>query len=189
MVAGASSLVRRARMGDQNAMGMLQTIAHDAEQGSAKARESLALIKSYIQANPPKVDESVSFGEEMVAKKATSVLVKRQDAPPFVAIFFLSVGGDKAIMGGAIILANGPPLTNERIRDIVCSIENPEIRKCVYTAIAFFNRVAGAKLPGNALPYARAGECIGLARGLQKVRQPGAKVSKFDPMVGWELGE
>lgn len=49
----AGSLVRRARAGDQNAMGMIEEVGRAAREGSPKAVVASGLIQRYIDQNPP----------------------------------------------------------------------------------------------------------------------------------------
>lgn len=50
----AGELAERARMNDQNAMGMIAAIREQAKQGNARAIVSAKLIAEYCAKNPPK---------------------------------------------------------------------------------------------------------------------------------------
>lgn len=50
--AAAASLVRRARMGDQNAMGLIAMVRENATKGLVRARQTLDAMLDYIRQNP-----------------------------------------------------------------------------------------------------------------------------------------
>jgi len=162
----ARSLVKRARAGDQNAMAILSQTRKKAEAGSPVAISALAQVKEYIRENPT----GGTFGNDMVVTSKT----------------------DPAYWG-SVWLANGPLLSDEMLRAFASNFGGEE------TAAFMF----GFKHHGSQLDLDSAhhgldedhrkvldiGRMFGEARALQYVRMPGARISEYQPVVGWELGE
>lgn len=162
----ARALVKRARAGDQIAMAMLSQTKKKADAGSPVAAAALMHVKEYIHANPT----NGSFGNELSVSSRTD--------PNF---------------WGSIWLANGPLLSDEMLRAFASNFSGEE------TAAFMF----GFKHHGSQLDLDSAhhgldedqrkvldiGRMFGEARALQYVRMPGARISEYQPVVGWELGE
>lgn len=159
----AGELVERARQGDQNAMAIIALVRDNSKKGNPRAKCSYEFIHEYIQTHP-----IATFGADSKRRKARS---EYDWACP--------------------LLANGPALTKTRISQVAGIFGNEEDRRAFLFGVSRAERAQAA--PG-ALDDAQAkvfkiGKIIGQARKLQAVRQPNSRISAFDPMIGWELGE
>ncbi len=177
----AESLVRRARQGDQNAMGMIAMVRQNAEKGVSQAKSAFAAIRQYISKNPSK------------------------NAP-----MSSTIGFEPKITPRAVKLANGPNLTASRI-GAMGSMFGAEANQAVFViGVEGWRKprgVNGDHYPSN-VNEVKVGVDIhtttvgadnkkilaaswdtGLARAIQLVRLPNSKISAFSPLAGWELGE
>lgn len=163
----AGSLVRRARLGDQNAMAILAETSANAKAGNSVAQSALACIQEYIQANPA----GVAFHGESNAATNTPK------------------------MWAHIWLANGPILSNDRIREFASSFgeDTPERQAFLQGLILFQDSdrldVIGRRFDDLQRKIIDIGQMFGKARALQHVRSSKLRISDYYPMVGWELGE
>jgi hypothetical protein len=154
---GACALVERARVGDQNAMAMIQQIRANAMNGNQKSVTALNYITRYIHQNP-------------VTKSSKK----------------LGPGKQAQVSANCISLAEGPVLSDERIREIADSFASPEEK--MQFIEGFVNHQNGRVYPSDSAA-SNLGRTIGFARGLQAIADPRADVSDFSPIIGWELGE
>ena len=100
-----------------------------------------------------------------------------------------TVGGERALNAGCVLLANGPKLTDARIRQIGDAIKDENMRSFFYQYIVnYCPSSADPNLPPNLDAIAKAGRVVGQARALQIARLPNAPVGLISPNVGWELG-
>lgn len=163
----AGSLVRRARLGDQNAMATIAETRTQAENGNPIAKSAADCIRQYIQENPA---GNTFHGEYDAAKKQPK-------------------------MWAHIWLANGPLLTNARIRDFASAFgeDTPEKQAFLQGLILFHDSdrldVIGRRFDDLQRKIIDIGQMFGKARALQHVRSPQLKISDYFPVVGWELGE
>lgn len=154
-------VVKRARCGDQNAMALIALVRDNAAKGDPKAATSLLLLKEYVKANP------VGFGYE----------------PDYVALT-QAVGtrwaGDDVFCDG-VALSHGPVLTNHRVREGLGQFGG-EARNAAQFGMSHLESESKRN-------DVKAGQILGHARRLQAVRMRESSLTKFDPVVGWELGE
>lgn len=186
----ARELVDRARAGDQNAMGMIVRVRENAEKGVPRAVAAREAVMKYIRANPIPTKPSVIGAE--VAEDLKEVKAKG----PVMALdslLRLANGGPNAVFIGCILLANGPPILNGKIDGIAAMMGDPiaealfsyAVRNCGPTGTAMMTQT----LPERMHPIVYAGQCIGRAQCLQRLRKPDTMISSILPNVGWELGE
>ncbi len=166
----ARQVVERARQGDQNAMAIIAGVRDNNRKGNPRAAASFMCIRDYITKNPIVADQ---FGAE---QKAQQVIAKAQE------------DGSKTVLN----LANGPTITNPRIRHIAKQL-GPNARVFIY---GMQNATQGHKLASICTQLhmvqqgiLEAGRLVGEAIRLQQVRQPGSSLSAYSPDIGWELGE
>ncbi len=156
-------VVKRARVGDQNAMATLAEVRACAAKGGAQAAVMLQKIKGYLEANPYSAQSSI--GAEPVLPKA-SVLASSA-------------------------LANGPLLSRERLIGIAKSLGSNS--KAFLYACANFRTPGRLNALVTKYPDAesalRTGATAGLARAIQLVRMPDSVIAAFSPSAAWELGE
>lgn len=160
----AESLVRRANQGDQNAMALIQMIGVNARAGDEKAKMSAHFITRYTAAYP-KGSENTIHGDR-----------------------------HEHFVRGAVRLANGPPLTNTRIRAIASTFGGKHTRnrkiilKTAHTFGADTPQVDPTRMNEVEKKLYDLGRCIGMAVGIQCVRN-GGPISKLSQRAAWELGE
>lgn len=159
----AGELVERARQGDQNAMAIIALVRENRKKGNPRASCSFEFIQEYIQSHP-----IASFGAENERRKARDEYT-----------------------WACPLLANGPTLTNRRIVQTASVFGNEEDRRAFLFGVSRADRAQAAPgvLDETQVKLFKIGKVIGQARKLQAVRRPDSKISAFDPMIGWELGE
>jgi hypothetical protein len=156
----AESLVRRARAGDQNAMGMIQRVAENAKAGSVKAKPAAAAIYAYIQANPM---TSTTMGSD------------EPNDPTFCE---------------AVKLSRGVTLYDNRIHGFMTSHFGAEEERGAFAyGVRNPHEPYPLRLPSTLDRAHRMGRTVGLARKLQAVRLPSSPISQYNARVGYELGE
>ncbi len=160
-------LVVRSRQGDQNAMGMIVAIREQADKGSARAKKSVAMLQRYIDEHPV-VDGA--FGADD--------------------------GKSDVLFSAAIALANGAPLSENRIRQIASTFgaEAEKEQKLFLYGVANFKKEGVlAELAKRFGEYAKQvldlGKGVGQARAIQLVRLPNTPISPYSADAGWEHGE
>lgn len=162
-----ASLVNRARAGDQNAMAIISLASQRAKAGDETAKRSVALMHDYIRDNPA----TGEMGFELAAAKPSR---------------------DK--LRAMIVFANGPPLNNQRLNVLLQQLPSDNHRQLFSYGISNFRttkdtKMAEKKLDAFSKTVLDLGQTIGEARAVQMVRLPNSSISKFNPMIGWELGE
>lgn len=161
------SLVFRARMGDQNAMGTIATVAEEAKKDNRlQAKVAFRMLEEYIQAHPAggKRKKIAFFGQDTLPEKYpkewTIELLKPET---FFNAFqkFLRIDRGPALM--CVVLAHGPSLTLKNVAGYV------------------------DKLPQNQEAKAEAGKVLSQARRVQAIWDPRCPLKVLCPMVAWEL--
>lgn len=159
---GLENLVIRARLLDQNAIGMIVAVREQAAKGNERAKRSLAYINEYIARHP------VEGGTPQRDTQFES----------------------------SVTLANGAPLTDERITQIAGMFgEDSEKEQdlFLYGVKNWSNEPLLESLSQRFGPEAEkiinAGQSVGQARAIQVVRLPRTPITPFSFDAGWELGE
>ena len=209
---GAEDLVIRARNGDQLAMATLNEIRKAAQRGNQKAQMGFEAVKAYIQKNPTEanrkaMEKDVRISGEArqvlkdlrkVTKKSSMMGAENASVPDpatardtcIIVLALPTVGGERALNAGCVLLANGPKLTDARIRQIGEAIKDESMRAYFYRYIVNYCPTGREpELPSQLDAIAKAGRVIGQARALQIARLPNSPVGLVSPNVGWELGE
>jgi hypothetical protein len=172
----AESLVTRARCGDQNAMAILKLVGENAQkqgpQGD-RARAAFAMVERYIAEHP--VSESVLSGDGEPAGERAS-----HPTP------------ERTVARAAVILANGPELTTELVREMVSAFGGRRNRQQRALAQGIRGHVhdddrSTEGIEDSELLLHDYGRAIGFARAVQIVRAGGSPAA-LSPEVGWELG-
>jgi len=166
----AGQLVERARVGDQNAMAIISLVRDNSRKGNPRAQTSFTLIRDYIDKHPV----SSQFGcdsEEKNNPKNRNV----------------------------VMLANGPPLTNNRVMALEASFGAEESREVFMNGLKYHRKTGQ---PAEVIDWLDSlkssldaihqrvheiGEIIGDARAIQVLRKTG-DIKRFCPVIGWELG-
>lgn len=162
----AGQVVVRAREGDQNAMALMVLARENAQKGNPQAIASMKFFQEYVTANP--VGDAPSFGEECSASVAPDV-------------------------SASIQLANGPPITNSRVRRVLASFGSEHAARTLAHGIKHWNAEdqvtsLSARLNRLEREIFKLGRTIGQARAIQRVRN-GAPLAALSKRVAWELGE
>jgi len=213
MASEAASLVRRSRAGDQNAQALIAMVGREARKGVPRARTAFELLRQYIDANPP---QEFALGTEpaLVMDPPKVSLVKTKPAkkmdpelrkPPLprgsleglfypdqMAICILRACAYRhGLQGAAVVLAGGPPLTNDRVEEIGSSNFGKDTDEFFY-GVRFCGEGAWKEVAPSldlmGQQCLAVGQCIGRARKIQALRR-GGRISSVSPTVGWELGE
>lgn len=162
----AHTLVRRSRNGDQNAMAIIALVRDNAKSGNVQAVMTAKLMKQYIDTHPVTIDTLDMGYDDMVPVAADP--------------------RTESTRATAIRLAQGPKLDTARVSSFIkaAGFGAEEIA-------SFKHGYAGRPMRNPHPRIQRAnkfGAVVGHARKLQEI-QSGGSMSKFDPMIGWELGE
>lgn len=166
----AQQVVRRARNGDQNAMGMIAEVRKAAIGGMPQAIMSAKLMRQYIDTHPVSA-ETLEMGYGDMKPRTPSASAKPVDPSET----------------RAITLSHGPKLTDASVLSA--------LRAAGFGAEeyhSFKHGYAGRKMrnPDKRVQAANAfGKIVAKARKLQAVREPNSRVSDYSPIIGWELGE
>lgn len=162
----AEAFVTRARQGDQNAMAMIAMARDNAKRGIPQAVTAVQHMQDFITKNPVK---SGVFGME----ECKCVRLDGQNA---------------------VQLANGPSLTNSRIRNVGASFgEDADImfkglRNWQTEHDKKHEKLAQA-LSAMQRDILKIGRTLGMARAIQIVRHPNGNIAAYSPSAAWELDE
>jgi len=196
MKSAAESLVERARLGDQNAMATITSIAEAKAKGSQRANMAHALILDYIHKHP-------SPGHGFVARRKPTTrfnvyhLLREASKEPDLAQFAGDVGElvlkAPDAMAAAVSIADGCPLTRDRLEAIAKLLGDEKEQRLFMYCLACSNgakmRILVQVLPPNGRQIAKAGSALGMARKIQGIRSGRMPLARLSPMVAWELGE
>lgn len=205
---GAIGLVQRARVGDQNAVAMIIMVKRSAQAGSDRAKQTLRVIKEYIQKNPMPNTCRVGFGCTPATQNVINRLHSRINGEPqtYVRAVSEEVPLIEDAFSAAVTLANSGDLLHDRNGSVARSQDgNPRIRGLLKKMVpqcqaAFLYGMESCnkplhKLQPNGEFHADApsalhiGRSIGMARRIQAVRLPHVSIATISPMAAWELGE
>jgi hypothetical protein len=208
MKSGAIGLVQRARVGDQNAMAMIIMVRRSAAAGSARAKQTLRVIKEYIRNNPMPNVCKVGFGCTPATQAIVNRMHSRIGAEPqaYVSVVSQEVPRIEDAYTAAVTLANSGDLIHDRNGKIARTQDaNPRIRGILkklnpQCQSAFIYGMESCHKPLHKLqpsgefhadaPSAlHIGRTIGIARRIQAVRLPHVSIATISPMAAWELGE
>lgn len=176
---GAEELVIRSRQGDQNAMAILGAISQNAKAGNKKAQLAFNTVRSYIRSHPPTSDFAGDSTDAEANLRKIEVLA-RPNPDVFrnaiaYQIFTPSLPIEKAI----VMVANGPKIDTGFVQKILSPYPNPEI----------VEGIKHCKSQVSKRPDFRAGQIIGRAQRLQKVRDPFESFKPMCAVMAWELGQ
>lgn len=211
IVQQSGALVRRARAGDQNALATILKVGEAARAGGARAAAAFSAIKQYIESNPAK---EFTLGAEapVVMDTPQSTPMKTVDPelrkpplprgifdrlfdPEYFALCIVKACGYRhGLPAAATVLASGPPLTNQAIQQIGLSqFGSDESTAVFYHGVRFSGEESWKEVAPHLDPPLRRclaiGQCVGRARKIQAVRQPGSRIGAYSETAGWELGE
>lgn len=156
---------------------------------------STALARYEAGAADPGDGTAITKAREKRKPRLPRGIFDRIFHPDFTAITIVRAAQyQNGIPAAAVVLAGGPPLTPPVIREFGASNFGSE-----ESTGAFFHGVknpgvsAWQKIAPHLAPPLRRclviGQCIGRARRIQQVRQPGSAIGDYSEVAGWELGE
>jgi hypothetical protein len=203
------NLVRRARVGDQNARGMIMVAKRLAMKGNTRARMTVQMIEEYIRRNPGKEKCRMSFGCTPVVQNIINRLHSRMngDAGSYVRAVIEEVPQIPDAHHAAVSLANNGDLLhdkkghparsrdgNPRIKGILNKLKTPQCHEAFMYGMQSCNRPLNKLQPqGEYSPDTHSalhiGRAVGIARKIQAVRLPNVSIATISPMAAWELGE
>jgi hypothetical protein len=213
-----AAFVRRARAGDENAAAMLYRIGEEARKGTnQRALTAFAAIKTYIDRNPAKpfqLGTEPPIVANTPATKAPLATVPRKQIDPemrkaplprgifeklfdpeaFAVVVVRACQFRNGIAAAAVVLASGPPLTNQAIHELGLSqFASDESSAMFFHGVKFSGESAWCEVAPHLDPALRRclaiGQCVGRARRLQAVRTNGSRIGSYSEVAGWELGE
>lgn len=153
----AGSVVRRARSGDQNAMAIIDMTRRNAADGDIQAQLGYTAIETYIKSHP--VDGlSTMAGED-----------------------------DCDVYRVAVKLAEGPPLTDQKIRLGTARYSPPEFKAFRHGYYHPDVIPLDDGIHPVILAAINSGRIVSMARRLQKVRCGALTLKAYDVNIGWEL--
>jgi len=181
----AGQWVDRARAGDQNAMALISGCRVNAQRGSERAKKAVKFLGEYIRANPVDLTDGNcrNYLPQATPDKALIQKLSQFKGDDGAVSAWAPALSKKDPYLTAVVLADGPHMTTERIvsigshfgedekSDFILGVKGWNIKEPVRSSDAFF-----------------AGQAIGNARAIQAVRQ-GYPISHFCRVSGWELGE
>jgi hypothetical protein len=181
----AGQWVDRARAGDQNAMALISGVRQNAMRGSERAKKAARFLGEYIRANPVDVSDGncKNYLTQSVPDKALIQKLAQYKGDDAAVSAFAPALSKKDPYLTAVVLADGPHMTGERIvsigshfgeekRDFILGVKGWNVKERIRGSDAFF-----------------AGQAVGHARALQGVRTGACPVSYLCRLSGWELGE
>jgi len=197
----AQELVNRAREGDQNAMALIRRTSDSAGRGSRKAKNAYTMIMSYIREHPivsipehalPKHDKVSGEVADAIGCLCDHMSADWIDNPQNLGyVFALPSGGNAGLMAGAVILADGPDLTDERIYNLGAHILNDNERNTFYEGVSVGSKENGSQRGFTLSPEDKrvfnVGRAVGTARSIQIVRK-GGDLAHHNECMAWELG-
>lgn len=164
-------IVMRSRAGDQNAIAIIIETRRAADRGVARAKYAFGMLSQYIKQHP--ISKRVSFGEEKPI-----VALKTQIQAPSELHYGAAVTGLAINKDSIIVLANGPEITDDRIKCICnCCPQRDN-----------FQAAFGGDRAALATQSGKVGWFVRLARSIQSVRKPNSDLRAFSPIVAWEHG-
>jgi hypothetical protein len=191
----AEDVVIRARLGEQVAQANIMLVSDAAKRGDERAKRGLRAIERAIEEIPQQPLKVLpGYAREHIPAHQFARVVVGVEGPE---AYGADIQRHLVPMGlrGIVMLANGPSLHKTgRARAIAIAFETHHETKafCV-----------GRKSPPNSFPDERVrrtippklrsalevGERFAAAQRIQAVRLDDSKISDFDVIVGWELGE
>jgi hypothetical protein len=185
----AESLVRRARVGDQNALAIIVKTGENARAGVAKAKSAYGYILDYIKNHPTPSPMGAEDVQNLGILKAAGY------NPPGAVVQTLcnlpNSGNSNILTSAIVALANACPWGRERI-GVYDSIfaGDPQAHKIWRFGYTFSSspELAKVKIDKSAAGILCAGHCIGTARKIQLARLPNIPMNVLGKQIGWELG-
>lgn len=185
----AESLVRRARVGDQNALAIIVKTGENARAGQQIAKSAYSYILDYIKNNPAPSPMGAEDIQNLGILRAAG-----QNSPQAVChtLFNLPNSGNNDVISAAIVaLSQACPWGKERIGVYDSMFAgDPNTHKLWRFGYTFSSspELSKVKLDKNNAGILCAGHCIGTARKIQLARLPNIPVSVLGKQIGWELG-
>ena len=207
---GARDLVRRARLGDQNAMAMIAAVAQNAETGDTRARRAKQALEAYIRQHPADdrdgLNGSAGFGNDRVAPPpagapagSTSGTVraplplefwdawKRADSPrTLVRLLGAACVHDGGPMLTAWALAEGDPLEHGALFALAGTFPSSAERQAFAFGVGNPWHADAPAAVAEAAPHGVGALCVGMIVGRARAWQK-ARAGDVWAMVGDEL--
>ena len=174
----AGQLVNAARLGDQNAMAMIERVTASAKAGSAKAMAAKVAIARYVKAHPAGPEVAGDCDAMTATHSAQHALMSMVEAQGHGPV------GEVAM---AASLANGPDIKIDKVQAIAARIKDDYARALFLKTVSSPESlvdIAIQQTSGALRKLAKAGKCLGLAIRIQRVRDPSFPLSSFSPQVG-----
>jgi hypothetical protein len=185
--AASESLVRRARIGDQNAMATIRCIAEESEKGSERAQTSRRAIENYIAKYP--ADSPQLVPGTLVTRELASL--PEDDTEAYAAHLTTIAPGAPDVEVATLAIANGPVLTPARLERIAAQFsddERPTFEVGFNSACRDHEmRALVTACPQDLRRVLFVGHATGRAQALQGARRGKIHLGRLDPILGAEL--
>lgn len=198
IVAHTSSLVRRARAGDENAMALITRVGEEARKGNARAKQASVAIAEFIDKNPAK---DFTLGGEPVIMDPPSekaivaavptpedIKVRRESGeakkPPiprglfdrifdpeyFALIIIRACQYRNGLPAAAAILASGPALTNPAVHQLgISNFGSEESTATFFHGVKFSSEDAWHEVAPHLDPPLR--RCLAIGQCVGRARK------------------
>jgi hypothetical protein len=195
------SLVDRSRLGDQNATAILVKMTENAKAGVPRAMKCRQYAMKYATEKKPETLATSASAEGTgifnVLRRTISRLTGNTPER-YAAVASANIpsagGTPTATANMATVFANGPKINGDILRHVASTMAGEE-ENC-----AFIFGLQNAAAPRKVYSIARTcspdekralqiGYTLGVARRIQKVREPNTSIALISPMAAWELGE
>lgn len=184
-----AALVERARLGDQNAMAMIDMVNKSATKGVARARLSKGMIQDYIKKHPV-------VGADVDPEKLGAALSKM--TPPIderiIPCVLEACKYKNGFIAASLVLSYLGPINPQTVQNYgMSSFGSDGKSQSFFYGVqcpleeAFYGLIN--KVPRDALACTKVGQCFGRAAQLQRLRNGTGRISEMSPEAGWELGE
>jgi hypothetical protein len=204
----AEDVVRRARAGDQNAMGLIaETRESSLHPEGERARAMMRAILEYCRKNP--VDDSVvpfpesdGFGAETESAlgKLKTVITANRRVPTLaldkscirailICLEDVDANSDpEAAKVASLILANGPPLIAPRLDYMKSLISDPEAQAAFHHTVVGSIGSVHPEIRRTHAPAIGVGKVVGRARVMQLVRNDPRAIGLWSKRANAEIG-
>lgn len=193
LIAAITSVVSRARDGDQNAMAILALMGKRAREGNPKALVVSRIVRRHISSTP---SDTVEIGQEeakpaIQSNPVLSAIVAHRDNGYAVA---LAIHLPKAPRTFATVmtLAHGPILSSGLIMETASHLDDEQdtlfldgVKRCNDDRRLFMQ---AKQLEEDDACILLAGRLVGMARTVQAVGRAKMSEKAFGPDIAWELG-
>lgn len=189
------NVVRRARLGDQNAIAMITEVRKSALAGVPKALEAFDRLQKYATQNPVGKGSPARVPPQAGRTPVHFMPGMRTapSAPMVIGKDTMTVRmPDKDVARAVTSLANGPALTTLYAATLIASLDVPRSKAFRFALANYKDRPRVTRAADKYPQWTGAfygGFATGKARAIQRIRDASVPLSELSDVVAWELGE